>query len=130
LQPYPSSGSLISTTHAPSMADNDAAKLMAIEASVLQQHISNKLATLEVAEKKATEAHACVRAIVLLQLEEHASTAAQQAEAAADALQLTLLLPPPTCHHPQPLGVTPPPSPHSTCRLARYKIFTPLSRLF
>jgi hypothetical protein len=59
------------------MAGDVAARLAASEATTaLQQHVADKMATLQAAEKKATEAHARVRAIALLLEEEQAFTAA------------------------------------------------------
>jgi hypothetical protein len=40
------------------------------------------------------------------------------------------LPPPPECHHPHSSRVTPPSSPHCTCRSAGYRTFSLLSQLF
>jgi hypothetical protein len=51
--------------------------------------VSDNLATLQITEEKAAEAHACVHAIALLLEEEQASATALEIEAATTTLQLT-----------------------------------------
>jgi hypothetical protein len=64
-----------------SMADDNAGRLAYAEAaSAVQQHITNKMAALQAAEKKTAEAHARVRAITLLLEEEQASVIALEAQ--------------------------------------------------
>jgi hypothetical protein len=57
---------------------------------ILQQRVTDKMATLQATEKKATEARAPVLAIALLLKEERASATALEVEATAAALQLVL----------------------------------------
>jgi hypothetical protein len=53
------------------MADDDAARLVATEATAaLQQCLNDKMATLQAIEKKAAEAHAHIYAVALLLKEE------------------------------------------------------------
>jgi hypothetical protein len=71
------------------MAGDDAAKLTTTEATAaLQQHITDKMATLQAIEKKAAEACTHVRAITLVLEEEHASATGIEVESAVAALQL------------------------------------------
>jgi hypothetical protein len=66
------------------MASDDATEA----AAALQQRVANKMATLQAVEKRADEAHARMRTIILLLEEEQASAAAQEAESGAATLQL------------------------------------------
>jgi hypothetical protein len=87
------------------MVGDDAAWLAAAEATTaLQQHVSDKMATLQAAEKKAADAHAHVRAIALLLKEEQASAAALEAEAMAAALQLVSITASSSAPPPPPSG--------------------------
>jgi hypothetical protein len=71
------------------MVVDDAARLAVAEAAIaLQQRVTDNMVALQLAEKKAVEAPARVCAIALVFEEEHASTAALEAEAAVAALQL------------------------------------------
>jgi hypothetical protein len=62
---------LVYTALALPMAGDDAARLAVVEATAaLQQHVTDKMATLQAVEKKATESHARVRVVALLLKEE------------------------------------------------------------
>jgi hypothetical protein len=87
--PYLFSGSLISVTPALHMASDYTARLATAKAAAaLQQRVTNKMAALHAAEKKAAEARARVRSIALLLEEQQASATTLEAEAMAVALQV------------------------------------------
>jgi hypothetical protein len=70
--------------------DNDTRLAVAEATAALPQCITDKMATQQVAEKKAVEACARIRAIALLLEEEQAFAATLEAEAVVAALQLVL----------------------------------------
>jgi hypothetical protein len=79
------------------MAGDNDTRLAVVEATAaLPQCITDKMATQQVAEKKAVEACARIRVIALLLEEEQASTTALEAEAEAEAAVATLQLAPTT----------------------------------
>jgi hypothetical protein len=70
--------------------DNDTRLAVTEATAALPQCITDKMATQQVAEKKAVEACARIRVIALLLEEEQAFAATLEAEAVVAALQLVL----------------------------------------
>jgi hypothetical protein len=106
-------------------------RLAAAEAATaLQQHVTDKLAALQAAKKKAAEVGALKRAIVLLLKKEQASVTVLDAEAAAAALHLAPTIASSSALPPPSSRATPPSSPCYTRRHAGCRTFALLSQLF